>query len=169
MFLSSISCILLVMFASIFPQFFISRIAFVCEHFNFFFSFSNLEQFYYCHYVFYCIFLYFFICIHFLFKNLDLVDCTFLYFFKRFIHFVFKGLYCLHKIRFKDIFLRFRCFRLSRSYYGRIAGNWWYHIALTLVDCVFTLAFSHLVVPSVGRPGSPIWQQASRAACSLSW
>ena len=44
-----------------------------------------------------------FIC--FLFKDLYLFDCVFLYFIKGSIHFIFKSFYHLYKIGFKDILL----------------------------------------------------------------
>ena len=37
----------------------------------------------------------------------------------------------------------------------RIVGFSWCYIALALLIVFFTLAFSHLVVSSVGRPGVP--------------
>ena len=87
------------------------------------FSFSDLGQFYLFSSSFYCIFP---------------------YFFKGF-NFLFKGLYHLHKIGIKVIFL---CFRAVLEYSGlavlRIAGLWWCHIALDIVNCVFILASSHL-------------------------
>jgi hypothetical protein len=43
-------------------------------------------------------------------------DCIFLYFFKGFIHFIFKGFYYLYKIGFKVIFVSFSCVRISRAY-----------------------------------------------------
>jgi len=45
------------------------------------------------------------------------------------------------------IFFSFSCVRISRTCCNKIA--YFYHIALALVDSVFRLTFSHLVVPSV--------------------
>ena len=69
------------------------------------------------------------------------------YFFKGFTHFLFKGLYHLHKTGFKDILLCFDCVRISRACYSRIPGLWICHIDLVLFDCVLMLAFSQLVIP----------------------
>jgi hypothetical protein len=40
--------------------------------------------------------------------------------------------------------------RISRICGNRIAGLWWFHIALGLVDCALKLSFRHLVFPGVG-------------------
>jgi hypothetical protein len=39
---------------------------------------------------------------------------------------------------------------MFRVYCNRIAGLWWCHITLCLVDCILMLFFGHLVFPSVG-------------------
>jgi hypothetical protein len=87
------------------------------------FLFSSVEHFYYFFQPFDHIFLQFFIFISFFFNDLYLFDCIFLYFFIGFIHFLYKGLYHLHKNRFKVIFMRFRCVRISRACCSRIAGS----------------------------------------------
>ena len=106
---SSISYILLLMAMCVIPVLFlmfsISRIG--SEYFLhcFFFLFSGLEHLYSCLSPVWLYFLYFFTFIHFLFKVLNIFVCIFLYFFKGYIHIIFKGLYNLHKIRIKVIFL----------------------------------------------------------------
>lgn len=59
-------------------------------------------------------------------------------------HFLFKGLYHLHQIVFKFLFLCSGCVRMPRACCRRIPGLWWCPIALALVDCVLVLASRHL-------------------------
>lgn len=73
-----------------------------------------------------------------------------MHFFKGFIHFIFKGLYHLHKIGFKITFLCFSFVSTSGACCSRIAGLWWCRMALGLVTCVLMLSFRHLVSPGVG-------------------
>ena len=39
---------------------------------------------------------------------------------------------------------------ISRAYCTRIAGLWWCHIVLVLVDCVLKMSFRHPAFPGVG-------------------
>lgn len=55
-----------------------------------------------------------------------------------------EDLYHLHKIGFKIVFMCFRYVGMFTSCCSRIAGLWWCHIALSVVDCVLTLTFRHL-------------------------
>lgn len=88
-------------------------------------------------------------------------DCMFLYFFKEFIHFLFKGLYHLYKIQFRFIFFCFNCVRISRVFCSGCAVLWRYHIALALI--VFfqgPLAIWMVLVPGCSSC-SRYWEQGS--------
>jgi hypothetical protein len=69
---------------------------------------------------------------------------SFLYFFKKFVNFPFKGLYHHYKIGFQVIFLCFGCLRISRACFSGVAVLWRGHIALSVVDYVLLSVFSHL-------------------------
>ena len=135
--LTAISHILLLILVSVvsvlFPRFPISRISSVCTFFtasiSIFMSWTVLFIFFTCLIVFSCI----------SFRNL-------------FIYFLFKGFYHLPKIGLKVISLCSSCARISRACFSRIAGLWWYRIALALVHCILVLSFNHLVVPEASSP-----------------
>jgi hypothetical protein len=145
--LSSISCILLVMLASVFPVLF-PRFYFLslCFLYCFYFYFWVLYSFVYFLHLFNCIFLYVFKgCICFLFKDLYL--CCY----------IFQSLRDLFisSLQTSIIFLRFlrldiRSFSfasvywISRTCCGGVAVLWRCHISLVLVDCVLLMAFSHI-------------------------
>lgn len=57
----------------------------------------------------------------------------FLAFSKGFIHLLFKDLYHLHKVGFKVFLLCFYCIVIFWGCCSRMAGIWWYHIALAVV------------------------------------
>lgn len=81
-------------FPILFPRFFISRVASICDLFLVF-PFLGLKQFY--------------------FFPLYPFHCIFLDFFKGFAYFFLKYLYNLHKLRFKIIVWLFRYIRISRA------------------------------------------------------
>lgn len=67
-----------------------------------------------------------------------------MYFFKGFIHILFRGLYHLYKLEFKIIFFCFSFLMISRACY-RIPGLWWCRIVIALVDFVLMWSFRHLI------------------------
>lgn len=97
-----------------------------------------------CFIVYACISLYSFI-----FYLRTSVWLIFLYFFRVVIHFLYKVLYHLHKIRFPVIFLWLKCFRIFKASYCVIPRFCLCHMALYFVDFGGTLTFTNLLVPSV--------------------
>lgn len=65
---------------------------------------------------------------------LHLFDCIFSV---SFIHFLFKGVYHLSKIGFKDTLLCLGCARISMPCCSGVAVLWMCHTALDFVDCVW--------------------------------
>lgn len=60
-----------------------------------------------------------------------------------------NSFYHAYKIIFK-ILLCLSFIRISRICWSRIAGPWWSHIALVLVNCILMLSFRHLVFSDIG-------------------
>lgn len=112
----------------------------ICVFFIISIPFSGLEQFYLFPFP-VCLFVCFLAVLAF-FKGLtaflQLSVCVLLDFCKGFIRFFFRGLYHLHKIGFKVIFLRFVCVGISRACYSRIPGFWWCHTALAVLIVFYT-------------------------------
>ena len=69
-------------------------------------------------------------------KDLDIFDCIFLYFFRRFIHFILKVLYQLYNFESKVIYLCFRCAKILMACYIGAGVLSMSHVALGLVGCV---------------------------------
>lgn len=58
------------------------------------------------------------------------------------------------------------CARIIRTFSSRIAGLWWSHTALAVVDCVLMPALSLLVAPGIGLTflmSTGLFQEAGRA------
>lgn len=134
-FLSSISCILLLMLASVtlalFPRFFMSRVVSLCVFFNISISFSRslmiLFNSFSCLIVFFLYFFKRFMCI--LFKGFYVFTCV-LYLFKKFIYICLKVLYHLHEMWFYTWILFFRCFEVTRTFCSERTGLWCCQVAL---------------------------------------
>ena len=105
--LSSISCILLVILRSAAPDFFLG------------FPFPGLPPF-----VFSVLCLYLSLVLGPFVHFTHMPDDIFLYFFERFVHFLFKGLWHLYKVGFKVTFLCFSYVRLPRTCCSLVAVLW---------------------------------------------
>ena len=132
--LSSISCILLVNLASVFPVYipkiFISRI-----HSVLLFPLSGLEKFYLFPST-----IWFFLGFKIFIHSLPLFVSLFLAFFMEFIHFPFKDLYHLHIVGFAGVF--FLCFSyvgMSRACCALVEAY-----CQAIIDCVLMLVSRHL-------------------------
>lgn len=64
---------------------------------------------------------------------------------RKFLNFLFKGCYCLHKVIFKVISICFVCIGMFRSCWCWTTVFWWCHIILQVVKCIFALSSITLV------------------------
>ena len=78
------------------------------------------------------------------------------------IYILFKGLYHLHKMRFKVIVLLFRCVRyLGLAIVGKLGTDSAMRTALASIDYVLELAFHHLFFSGINWLWCPGLDQSS--------
>ena len=71
-------------------------------------------------------------------------------------------------IRLKILFLYLSLIRLPWVCCGRMAGIWWYHIALGLVNYILTLPFRQVVLSGVlWNVQRVLWQQVFSGMCRM--